>query len=48
MCAPFGAPAFTEAKACDEIGTAVAKFLAGEGADEPSKEVKESVQEGKE
>jgi hypothetical protein len=48
MCAPFGAPAFTEAKACDEIGTAVAKFLAGEGANEPSKEVKESVQEGKE
>jgi hypothetical protein len=26
----------------------VAKFLAGEGANEPSKEVKESVQEGKE
>jgi hypothetical protein len=48
MCAPIGAPAFTEAKACDEIGTAVAKFFAGEGANGPSKEAKESVQEVKE
>jgi hypothetical protein len=31
FCAPLGAPAFTEAKACSEIGLAVAKFLAGEG-----------------
>jgi hypothetical protein len=48
LCLPLGAPAFTEAKACDEIGTAVAKFFAGEGANGPSKEVKESVQEVKE
>lgn len=30
LCAPIGAPAFTEAKACDEIGKGVAKFFAGE------------------
>jgi hypothetical protein len=48
MCAPIGAPAFTEAKACDEIGTAVAKFFAGEGANGLSKEAQESVQEMKE
>jgi hypothetical protein len=48
MCAPIGALAFTEAKACDEIGTGVAKFLAGEGANGPSKEAQESVQEMKE
>lgn len=37
FCAPFGAPAFTEAEACDQIGTAVAKYFAGEGGvNEPS------------
>jgi hypothetical protein len=34
MCAPIGAPAFTEAKACDEIGAGVAKFFAGESMPE--------------
>src|SRR5262245_64247189 len=47
MCAPIGAPAFTEAKACDEIGTAVSKFFTGDGANGPSNEAKESVQEVK-
>ena len=41
LCLPLGAPALTEAKACDEIGKAVAKFFAGEEANKPSKEVEE-------
>ena len=30
FCAPLGAPAFTEGKACKELGEGVVKFLAGE------------------
>lgn len=30
FCAPLGAPAFTEAKACSEIATAVTRFIVGE------------------
>lgn len=30
LCAPIGAPAFTESKACKELGEGVVKFLAGE------------------
>jgi len=42
ICAPIGAPALTETKACDEIATGVVKFFAGESpaplADTPTKE----------
>lgn len=41
FCVPLGAPAFTEAKACDDIGKAVAKFLAGES----TSQVEEAAQE---
>lgn len=32
FCVPLGAPAFTEAEACDEIRKGVAKFFAGESS----------------